>query len=190
MLPASVLERFTATRGVRFDFSQLGKRGAVRVPLRFPALVYPADSGQVGQPVRVTLKDISLTGVGVLLPQRVRVPRTWLLCLGPQPMTTRRSLVLRCETARAVQAGPWLWLLGGVIDAMLLPEQTLSVGSAVQTYRWLATREDTPADPLLTASPARTHPAASAPATDGPDAAAVGPDGEMATAPGGGTVAA
>lgn len=190
MLPASVLERFTATRGVRFDFSQLGKRGAVRVPLRLPALVYPADNGQVGQPVRVRLKDISLTGVGALLPRRVRVPRTWLMCLGPQPMTTRRSLVLRCETTRAVQAGPWLWLLGGVIDAMLLPGQTLSVGSALQTYRWLATREDTPADPLLTAAPARTPTAMSTPATDGPDASAAGADGGLATAPGGGTAAA
>lgn len=158
MLPTSVVERFSATRGVRFDTSRETARRSVRIPLRLTAILHAVgDDGLIGPPQRVLIKDFSQTGVGLLLSKRESVPDRWVVWWGYSPTTSRRSLVLWCQTARVVHAGPYLWHLGGEIREMLAPEQRLEAGRPRTAWKWWDTAGQTPPDPFA-AVPSSSNP--------------------------------
>lgn len=148
MLPTSTLERLAATRGIRFNPNAAEKRDSLRLPLRAAAHLHPIEHRLIRDSVRVVLKDISLSGVGVLLARPCTVPDEWIVWTGIEPATSRSSLTLVCRTTRVTDAGPSLRLVGGRIEAMLSPGQFVVTGRLLPGYEWLPTLTATPDDPL------------------------------------------
>ena len=149
MLPTSTLERLAATRGLRFTVNPAEKRDALRLPLRIPGYLHFVEHRMILAPIRVVLKDISLSGVGILLPRLTgNHPNEWVVWTGLGPATSDHSLVLACQSVRATDAGPTLRLLGGRITALLAPGQRIVPGRLLPGYDWIPTLTDTPPDPL------------------------------------------
>lgn len=98
----------------------------------------------------VTLRDISRCGVALVLPDRTGGTREtaagtagtggseeWVVWFGPEPRTTFRSVVLLCQTVRRSREANGSWLLGGRIEAVLAPRNTLTAGVALHTMEWV-----------------------------------------------------
>lgn len=120
MLSEAVVERLVSARGLRFGRPTVERRKHVRYPLRTSAHLRTLVSGKhseptLSEPTRVSVRDISLTGVGLVIPAALVLSNDWLLTIP----STRGDITLLCRTVRQARAGSTHLQIGAVIQRLL-----------------------------------------------------------------------
>lgn len=132
MLPAVVVERLLACRGMKFDGPSNEKRKHIRYPFRSTVSIRLLTGANLSPPIKASIKDISLTGLGVVIPRGIQLSELWLLTI-PSP---RGEITLKCRHVRRTNAGPTNEILGTRIVAMLQPGMTVSNTTQYDTLKW------------------------------------------------------
>jgi hypothetical protein len=99
--------------------SQADKRRAQRVRREGQLTIIPCSRGTLGTPLKARLKDISTTGLGLVLSQRLEVTKQFIVELG-QPDGSTKSLlyqVARCDSSGGLTS------IGSQLVSVLRPER-------------------------------------------------------------------
>lgn len=151
MLPVRLLEQLVASRGVATPPPESEpdseRRSYPSYTLNMPVTLHRVEWRIVLPGSMVTLRDISRSGVALVLPDGNAAIREtasgtsgseeWVVWFGPEPRTTFRSVVLLCQTVRRSREADGSWVLGGRIEAVLAPRNTLTAGVALHTMEWV-----------------------------------------------------
>jgi hypothetical protein len=149
MLPVGLLERLVESRGVSACPVGAERRQHPRYTIDAAVTLHRVEWRIVMPGTRATLRDISRSGVGVVLPDdgdegRLAPggPEEWVVWFGAEPRTTFRSVVMLCQTVRRSRGAGGEWVLGGRIEAVLAPRHTLTAGVALHTMEWVPMFDD------------------------------------------------
>ena len=132
MLPISVVEKLVACRGMRFGGPTHERRNHTRFPFRATAALRNLLDGKISPPIRAIVKDISLSGVGLVILKGTPLSEHWIVVIP----SARGEVVLKCALARRSSAGSSHENVGASIVGMLSPGLVVSTGTAVSSLTW------------------------------------------------------
>lgn len=145
MLPQPYFERITRIHSVRTDGRGDERRQKIRLPIVGQATFHPVVSGKLGARSTVRVRDISTTGIGVLLPISTQVPG--LIALGLSPKDQLEHWLL-CRVSRVHDLNTLHRLVGATFEMVLEPHQPVMIGAKLESMKWVdVTGESEPTDP-------------------------------------------
>lgn len=152
-MPSSFLERISGSPGIKTFETGAERRTSVRVPLSYKGDFLTTDHDRIGDVYSARIKDVSVTGVGLLLAVETRVTAEFVLGMCPRGHGTHWLL---CKVRRAEIFDGICLVVGASWEKVLYPGQEVQPGLKVSTLLWMnVTGEDTVADPFLeTGAPA------------------------------------
>lgn len=132
MLPQAVFDQVVKTSGIRSEVSRHERRGAMRVPMRGMTEVRAIVQGCALPAFNVRIRDVSQTGVAILLMGKQILPREFLVRLD---MGERRSVTLFCDTRR-VSSFDGVTVVSAQFLKMMLPGQQIIDNLPIATLQW------------------------------------------------------
>lgn len=136
MLPSSFLARITSVAQPKSFGSHTENRSAVRVPVNVKCDALCIDRDRIGNVVAARLKDISASGVGMLVSIKSAVTEEFILGLCPKGLDTHWLL---CRTRRTSNFDGICTIVGATWEKILIPGQDLQPGLKMATLSWLDT---------------------------------------------------
>lgn len=115
MLSSEVVERLVSSRGLRFGTPNVERRKHVRYPLRTSAQLRTLIDGKLSEPTRVSLRDISLSGIGLVIPATLTLSSEWVLTIP----SGKGDISVLCRTARTARAGSTHFQIGATIQRLI-----------------------------------------------------------------------
>lgn len=147
MLSESLLERMTNAGSVRSFGASNNRRGDVRVPVSIRAEGMPVEHDRIGAVTSVRIRDLSLTGVGLMVPARTRLTPEIVIGISPKGFDTHWLTV---RVRRASVADGICALIGGTWNKILYPGQDVQPGMKMSSLLWVdSTAEGILVDPFL-----------------------------------------
>lgn len=148
MLSQQFFDRLISSHGLRFEALPTERRvSGSRVPHRRAVALITITGGILTDVLKGTVRDVSLSGVGVVVERDRRVSREWLVCFGAKLCTGPDSSVLLCRTTRTTPAGPATSIIGASFLSVLAPGQMIRPGLAMSSYVWLPVEGENAVDP-------------------------------------------
>jgi hypothetical protein len=144
MLPATYLERLTQAMGVRMDRRASERRKASRIPASFRPEVFPVQSDRIEKPYQLRARDISASGVGIILTKELSGQKSIVLRVTRH--NSMEELVMLCVLRRTFRLDS-ICLLGGVsFEKVLYPGQAIVPGQKVSDMLWADVSGEKPGD--------------------------------------------
>lgn len=155
MVPASVVERILGCHQLKTWSSSDEKRAALRVPIRRRAIAFPVLDGYLRDAEVIRLKDISYTGIGMLVPNVVEIT-PWFVVRFDQPdknKTTKPAIHLLCKVSRIREESGLFSLVGAAFTHLMTSKTPVRGGESLAMFQWIDVLSGTPADPDGPAKP-------------------------------------
>jgi hypothetical protein len=158
MLPETYFDRLTHAMGARTYRRGGERRRAIRIPSSFRPTLFPVVSGCVLRPHRVRARDISMGGIGLLLPRALA--STKLAVLHIKPEAADDAFVILCALQRSLKLDS-SWMVGGfTFERLLHLGPSIEPDQRVSDMPWIDVSGDKqPEDPGLVFPGAAARPA-------------------------------
>lgn len=132
MLPQAVFDQIVKTSGLRVEATRNERRGAVRVPMRGTAEARSLAHNVALPAMNVRLRDVSTTGVAVLLMAKQVLTKEFLVKLS---LGEGRTVLLWCDTRRT-STHDGCTVVSAMFLKMMLPGQKLGDNLPVSSVKW------------------------------------------------------
>lgn len=169
MVPTTVVERILGCNRLRTWGAQDEKRTAMRVPIRRKATIFPVKDGYLGRAEEVRLKDISYSGVALLMPQGIKATAMFVVQIDDSDpeKAGKDPIRLLCKVARVREESGLFRLIGASFTHMMASkEAVVQEGESLALYRWVDVVAGTPADLNEPAKPILVQPATTTASTE------------------------
>jgi hypothetical protein len=134
MLPETYFDRLTHAMGARTYRRGGERRRAIRIPSSFRPTLFPVVSGCVLRPHRVRARDISMGGIGLLLPRALA--STKLAVLHIKPEAADDAFVILCALQRSLKLdSSWIAQARQQLDGRRLHVRALASPRALHRAR-------------------------------------------------------